>query len=260
MINEILQHIPEDAKRLRYHEPFLGAGSLFFALRPRHASLSDANHHVIDCHRFVRDCPELIYRSIRRYAKSTSERYYYEVREAYNRGSASPAQAARFIYLNKTCFNGIFRVNRAGKFNVPYGWKEPPSLPSLELLRSTSSALKHASLKVQRFEDATSAARPGDFVYLDPPYPPLNGTAYFTHYTENRFSIADHRRVAEEAQRLDRNGCRVLISNADVPLVRELYRGFCVLQLPAVRYISCKRVKHRVNELLIANYRMALSR
>jgi DNA adenine methylase len=217
--------------------------------------LSDLNAHLINCYREVRDHPSEVAALLRDHDSWNSSDYYYEQRATYNADSASsPAQASRFIYLNRTCFNGIFRVNRKGQFNVPYGRKERPLLPTAKALRAVSDTLANANLSVADFTEALDSVRSGDFVYLDPPYPPLNGTAYFTHYTVDRFGVEDQTRLAAAVRELDQKGCRFLMSNADVDLVRELYGGFQMHELSVTRYITCSKTRHRVSELLITNY------
>ena len=254
LLARLLEFIPSDYAETTYREPFLGAASLFFALQPRKAVLSDANAHLISCYEHVRDDWAIVNRYLRQHARRTNKRYYYSTRTLYNRSQHSASQAARFIYLNKTCFNGIFRVNTKGEFNVPYGWKEPPALPTLGLLKRASATLKNAVLAHQTFENALSDAKRGDFVYLDPPYPPLNGTAYFTHYTMNRFTELDQERLAFAVKELDQAGCRVLLTSADIPLIRKLYKPFHIISLPVTRFVTCKAVRHTVNELVITNY------
>ncbi len=250
----LLTFLPEDINQRTYREPFLGGGSLFFAIQPKSAVLSDANEHLIRCYEFVRDEPALVARYLRIHANKDGETYYYLVRDQYNSSLFSPAQAARFVYLNKTCFNGIFRVNSKGKFNVPYGQKKRPAIPDENELNSVSSILKKASLRASSFQQALAEASKGDFIYLDPPYPPLNGTAYFTHYTSDRFSEQDQIRLADRVCELDKTGCLLMISNADTPLVRRLYRAYNLVSLPVTRFLTCKAIRHKVKELIITNY------
>lgn len=254
MLSRLIGFVPDDFTAGTYREPFLGAGSLFFALQPPKAVLSDANACLISCYEHVRDNWAVVNRCLRLHGRQTNEEHYYKTRTLYNRSKHSAAQAARFIYLNKTCFNGIFRVNLKGQFNVPYGWKEPPALPNAELLERASKALKHAVLVSQGFEEALQQAKRNDFVYLDPPYPPLNGTAYFTHYTMDRFTQSDQERLASTVRRLDRVGCRVLMTSADIPLIRRLYKGFQIWSLPVTRFVTCKALRHTVSEVVITNY------
>ena len=248
LIHELLHHLPPDVRDRRYHEPFLGAGSLFFALNPSSAVLADANEHLVRCYHEVRDRPDTIANYLIEHAKRTGKKYFY------NRSTFSAAQAARFIYLNRTCFNSIFRVNLRGEFNVPYGWKEPPPLPDRRRLRTAGSALRRASLCVAPFEASLEKVRKNDFVYLDPPYPPLNGTAYFTHYTAERFGAVDQARLAQAVRRIADVGALFMMSNADTPIVRRLYHGFRMKRLTVTRFITCKAHKHEARELLITNY------
>jgi DNA adenine methylase len=134
LVKSLIQYLPKDISKRKYIEPFVGAGSLFLALQPKNAIISDSNKHLIDTYRYIRKNPDLIHIYLSQHAKNSSEKYYYQVRNRYNRSKPSAAQSARFIYLNKTCFNGIFRVNMEGEFNVPYGWKHPTFLPSLNHL------------------------------------------------------------------------------------------------------------------------------
>lgn len=253
LVRHLLQSLPVDCRARVYREPFLGAGSLFFALRPEKAVLSDANEHLISCYRHVRDNCTSVRRHLASYGARSTESRYYDVRDQYNRSRFSAAQAARFIFLNKTCFNGIFRVNTKGEFNVPYGWKQQPALPDPEKLRNVGEALLKAELRVTDFQDAVADAEPGDFVYLDPPYPALNGTAYFTHYTASRFSDADHEKVASACHEMDRRGCLFLVSNADTEKIRTLYQNYNCRTVDATRFLTCK-TKYSTRELLITNY------
>lgn len=252
--SRLLSRLPPDIHTRRYIEPFVGAGSLFFAVAPFRAILADANEHLIECYRYVRRFPKEVSEHLERHRRRTARDYYYKIRDTYNSATYSAAQAARFIYLNKTCFNGIFRVNRHGEFNVPYGWKEPPALPSQAQLLRAANGLRTATLLAESFEQSLSRAGPGDFIYLDPPYPALSSTAYFTHYTTNRFAEEDHLRLAALASRLHRRGCLFLMTNADTAQIRELYRGYSIEGLSVTRYVTCKRIKHKVSELVIRNY------
>jgi DNA adenine methylase len=254
LVNRIKKYIPSNINDHVYYEPFFGSGSLFFAIRPQRAKLSDANEHLMECYKFVRDNPDLLAHYLRVHGSRTCEKYYYEVRNKYNRLGPCAAQAARFIYLNRTCFNGIFRVNLKGQFNVPYGWKEPPILPDRSWLRRASAILKKAKLKAAPFEEALEPASSGDFIYLDPPYPPLNSTSNFTRYTKDRFNEADQRRLADIVHDLDARGCLIMMSNADTPFIRQLFNLYNVFSLSVTRYITCKSKKHQVSELIITNY------
>ena len=260
IVDHLLRFLPQGLLG-DYWEPFLGSGALFFALAPQRAHLSDANSDLIASYTQVREKPNLVFRYLGEHLSKTSEEYYYKVREAYNRcrlsrHRASAAQAARFIYLNRTSFNGIFRVNQKGEYNVPYGRKEPPPAPSREDLQVASNLLRNASLSDKPYEVAlaVSAAKPGDLVYLDPPYPPLNDTANFTHYTASRFSWEDQKRVCALATALRSNGCFVMISNTDTESIRELYSRWSMHSLPVTRWVAANGSRRNVTDLVITSY------
>jgi DNA adenine methylase len=245
---------PENAAQRRYVEPFLGAGSLFFALAPQEAILGDANAHLVSCYRHIRDSAPAVASQLRHHAAAHGIRYYYRVRDLYNRTSASPARAAHFIYLNQACFNGVFRVNESGEFNVPIGSKKKPNLPTAGELERVARQLKQAKLVAGDFETTLALAKKGDFVYLDPPYPPLNGTAYFAHYTKDRFAADDQERLAKLVRELDARGCAVMVSNAGLKTIKALYNGFTFKRLIVTRWVTCNKKRHRVREVVITNY------
>lgn len=239
----------------RYYEPFLGAGSLFFHLGPSKATLSDNNKDLIDCYKAVKKRPELVLSYLQPHLSNTCEEYYYNMRKKYNNSKASIAKAALFIYLNKTCFNGIWRVNKKGEFNVPYGYREPPSLPSRNNLLDISKALSKATISHKDYKQILRHAKEGDFVYFDPPYPPLNGTSYFTHYTKEGFDKKDHAELASVANMLNKRGCYVMISNADMPYIRFLYENvFNIYEIEITRLIRADGKRYKVREIAITNY------
>lgn len=254
IINKLLSFLPADIQKRNYKEPFLGAGSLFFAIQPENALLSDANEHLINCYRYIKNDYDLVHQYIVSHLHNTSKEYYYKIRKLYNNSKPSAAQSARFIYLNKSCFNGIFRVNKKNEFNVPYGWKEPPSLPSKSLLKMASKALKKAELLPLSFESILLRITDNDFVYIDPPYPPLNGTSYFTHYTKERFGKEDQLQLAEFVNHVNRTGAKFMMSNADTELIKVLYGHYNLFDISVTRWITCKSKKHKVSELVITNY------
>ncbi len=256
IIKRLLSFSPPDVKDRAYREPFLGAGSLFFAVQPSKAILSDANEHLINCFEYVCDDPDLIWRYLYEHKQKTRKTYYYKTRDLYNKkkNNFSPAQAARFIYLNKTCYNGIFRVNMSGEFNVPYGKHKNPPIPTHDHLRKVSNVLKSTDLFVAPFEKALEDVKKGDFIYLDPPYPPLNGTSCFNHYTADKFGDKQQEKLAATVKDLDAAGCLFMVSNASTKKIRKLYKGFNIKILSVTRFITCKSKRHKVKELVITNY------
>lgn len=254
LCKHLFRFVPQHNKNTTYWEPFLGGGALFFALDISRAVLSDLNPHLIECYKAVRRHPKLVHEKIYEHGQRNSENYYYQVREFFNEADPGVDRAAAFIYLNKASYNGIYRVNQKGKYNVPYGRKEPPALPSEPELLKISRALKHVKLKIGSFETIVVNAKKGDFIYMDPPYPPINGSSYFTHYTKSKFGKKEQKLVALIAEKMAAKGCNVMISNAATPEIIDLYKGWNQKELEVIRWITCKSTKHKVSELIITNY------
>ena len=250
LLPELLKHVPRPVRR--YHEPFVGGGALFFAVAPRRAVLSDANGELIHCWRQVRDDVHGVLDAL---SAHVYERSRFEAVRALDPLRLRPAErAARFIYLNKTCFNGLWRVNRAGRFNVPFGRYRNPTFHDPGLLLRASRALRGVQILRAPFEISLQHAAPGDFVYLDPPYDPVSETSSFTSYTRDAFTWEDQKRLAAGCAALDRRGVRFLLSNSATPRIRALYRGFEQRVVEAPRHISCKGGgRGRVEELLVFN-------
>ena len=249
-----------------YHEPFLGAGWLFWTLanarrlRKGYVSLSDTCEPLVRAWRGVKDRPEGVIGLLAQ-MPITSE-HYYAIRSASaddQRELTDEEVAAWFIYVNKTSFNGVHRVNRAGKFNVPWGrWEEQGRVPTVldgPLLRKCSEAMQavEASLTVRSFETVLDYAKKGDFVYFDPPYIPTSKTADFTSYTAAPFKLEAHTLLRDVALELKKRGVYVMLSNADVPLVRELYeRWFNIDVVEAPRSVNSKGTgRGKVKEVII---------
>ncbi|MCZ6679258.1 MAG: Dam family site-specific DNA-(adenine-N6)-methyltransferase, partial [Candidatus Poribacteria bacterium] len=181
--------------------------------------------------------------------------YYYRVRAQPPTDHSPLEAAARFIYLNKTCFNGLYRVNRFGEFNVPIGRYEDPKICQPEKLMPASCALTHAQLRATDFASALHDAQPGDFIYLDPPYPPSSPTAHFTRYTPYQFGRGDQIRLATAYAELDRRGCYVMLSNSDCELTHTLYRRYRMETIRATRSISSDAMtRGAMRELVVLNY------
>jgi len=237
----------------RYHEPFVGGGALFFAMRPERSFLSDLNAELVNLYLTVRDEPEALVSALGRH-ENTRERFY-AVRGLDPSALAPVERAARTLYLNRTCFNGLYRVNGRGLFNVPYGDQAREAYFQPDLLRRAHLALRGAEISCEDFAACAERARPGDFVYLDPPYAAgLNGGPGFK-YQPDGFSLEEQHRVADLFRRLDARGCLVMASNADCPLTRELYRGYHVDELRVTRFIGgCLARRGRAAEIVVRNY------
>jgi len=230
---------------VRYAEPFVGGGAVFFHLKRRfprmRAKLCDNNAELINAYRVVRDFPrELMARLDDHLSRFLAGRrdYYYAVRARETPAEETIERAARMIFLNKTCFNGLWRVNGGGRFNVPLGWQKNPSLYDERNLLVASVALRDAELTTQDFRATLREAQPGDFVYVDPPYVPVSPTAKFTSYTKEDFGPREQEELALAFAEAAQRGVRLMLSNSDTPRVRELYRDFEVHSVSARRTIN----------------------
>jgi DNA adenine methylase len=245
----------------RYAEPFIGGGAVFFHLKARfphlRAFLRDNNEELINCYRAVRDEPEALMRRLDEHLvhfNGDRPRYYYQIREQH-RQTHAVERAARMIFLNKTCFNGLWRVNARGEFNVPLGRYQTVTLYDREKLLAASAALHGADLAVRDFRQTLAETLHGDFVYVDPPYQPVSATANFTAYTSDSFGEAEQRELAGLFQEAARRAARLMLSNSDTPLVRRLYRGFRIVCVTARRAINSKAEKRgAVSELVVLSY------
>jgi DNA adenine methylase len=249
LLPEILARFPE--RYGRYVEPFLGGGAVFFALAPHRALLSDVNLGLIEAYGCLRDNLGCVVDALAKH-EATREQYY-KVRSQQPELLRPAARAARMIFLNRTCFNGLYRVNRRGVFNVPYGRHDNPRILDIERLEAVSAALAHAELRHASVFELQSAIRADDLVYMDPPYDPVSATASFTSYTCHGFGHGEQGRLAELFQSLAARRAHVLLSNSDTPLIRRLYHGHTIEQVFARRAISRSGAgRGPVAELLIS--------
>ena len=257
-LKQLSQFFP--SKVSRYIEPFVGAGSVYFCIlarfQPDVCLLSDLNADLIQCYETVRDeCQPLITR-LEEHKQNHSSSYYYKVRDQNPKDLRMVEAAARFIYLNKTCFNGLYRVNQSGEFNVPMGSYKAPKICEPDKLMLASHALAVAKLRSSDFASVClSEAQPNDFVYLDPPYQPISTTAHFTKYTSNQFGRGDQIRLAEIYRELDRRGCYVMLNNSDSEFIWALYRGYRIETIQTNRSISSNaKTRGMMKELVVLNY------
>jgi DNA adenine methylase len=249
----ILPRLPEKIRT--YYEPFLGAGAVFFALaaegRFKKAVVGDANEELVETYSSLLVEPDRVITLLSRHVYE--EVHYYAVRKSTPRTSAG--RAARMIYLNRTGFNGLYRVNKKGEFNVPFGRYTNPTICDEDNLRAVHRTLSSGSSMVlhRDFREIVKGARKGDAVYFDPPYVPLSGTADFTAFVKGGFDEGAHTRLRDCFAALDARGVHVLLSNSDTPLVRKLYKGFPISQVKAPRRVNSRGDKRGdVNELLIS--------
>lgn len=236
-----------------YFEPFLGGGALFFSLSANKAVLNDINVELIECYETVRDRPEQLIDSLKRHVNT--EDYFYAIR-AQDPGKMTKVEAAsRLIYLNRTCFNGLYRVNKKGGFNTPYGRYKSPNLVPEELIREASTALAGATLLSGHFGNAVENAAEGDFVYLDPPYFPISDFSDFRRYSRVPFDNDDQRELAQAFKELSSRGCLAMLSNSSVAEVHDLYADFHIETIKARRNINSRAGKRGdVDEVVVRNY------
>ena len=262
LLSQLDQLFPKRFKR--YTEPFAGSAAVFFHLRNMFndlpATLVDSNLELMNCYRVVRDSLEKLLPLLDNHQKSHDKKYYYEMRETDVDSLDEVARAARLIYLNKTCYNGLYRVNRKGKFNVPMGSYINPRIFNLNTLSAASEALQGVELRVYDFSLALEEASEGDFVYFDPPYFPISKTSSFTGYSVSNqgkvgFGVEEHGRLAKVFNKLSKMGCMVMLSNSDCDFVRRLYRGFRITKVSARRSINSKADRRgAISELVITNF------
>ena len=238
----------------RYFEPFVGGGAVFFHLQPETAHLSDYNDELITTYRMVRDEVDALIEHLRTH--SNDPEYYYAMR------AQDPAElddlecASRMIFLNRTCFNGLYRVNSKGTFNVPFGKHKNPTICNEQGLRAASEALRGVTFAQEPYMAVLERAKAGDFIYFDPPYHPLTETANFTSYTPGSFSARDQQDLAETFIALANRGCKVMLSNSDTEFIRELYSAFHIEKVMAPRMVNRDASKRGpVAEVVVRNYK-----
>lgn len=249
VLKDLIVHFPE--KYNIYYEPFLGSGSVFFSIKPQKAVLADANSELINSFKVVKEKPDELIKILSTY---TNDRDFYTfIRQLEPLSLNKVARAARFIYLNKTGFNGLYRVNSKNVFNVPFGNREKPCICDVEAIKACSKILTNSEVTLMPtyFEISLQNVKKGDLVYLDPPY-----VGKFSNYTKTGFNLDKQETLALEYERLDKVGSKVLLSNSDHPWVRERYGKFNIIEILTKKSVSRsgKDRSNTVRELLIRNY------
>ena len=243
-----------------YFEPFLGGGAVFFNLQKKKSYLSDINVELINAYQVVKNYPEELIQLLKTF--EYSKEFYTEIR-AWDReldwqsDHTAIQRAARFIFLNRTCFNGLHRVNSRGEFNVPMWTYKNPDYVQETNIRNTSKLLNRteAEIQVESFEHVLDKAEKWDFIYFDPPYDVLTDTANFTSYNKDNFGCDMQRKLAETFRELDKRGCKVMLSNHNTPFIRELYDGFRFEIVQARRNINSNATgRGEVEEIVVLNY------
>ncbi|MCL2383808.1 MAG: DNA adenine methylase [Oscillospiraceae bacterium] len=246
-----------------YYEPFVGGGAVLFALQPKKAVINDINSDLINVYNVIKDnVEELINELDNKEKYLNNAECFYSIREIDRESNkfdklTKIEKAARVIYLNKTCYNGLYRVNSAGKFNSPFGSYKNPNIVNSEVLRAVSNYFNRAEITFLNgdFANTVEKINKGAFVYFDPPYAPISKTSNFTGYSEGGFGEAEQIRLKELCDELNQKGVKFLLSNSDCEFIRELYKDYEIIEIKAKRSINSNANRRgEVSEVLIRNY------
>lgn len=246
----------------KYFEPFVGSGAVFFYIvqnfKFKKIIISDINKELINAYEIIKSDVERLIVELKQhkeYHLVEGKKYYLIIRATNPNDLPALERAARFIYLNKTCFNGLYRVNSKGKFNVPMGAYKNPDIVQEDRLRLVSELLKDVIIKVISFEKIINLAKKEDFIYFDPPYYPLKKGKSFTTYTKDIFLEKEQKKLAEVFKKLDKKGCFVMLSNSDTKFIKDLYSDYNIHLVQATRMINCNGDKRgKINEIVVTNY------
>ena len=245
-----------DSSKHSYFEPFVGGGAVFFDLLPDKAYLSDLNKELVTTYNVIKNSVEALIVSLKKH--TVSKEYFLALRAQEVSSLDDIAIASRFIYLNRTCFNGMYRVNSKGGFNVPFGKYTNPMICDEDNLRKVSKALQGVTITQQDYKEVLKKAKKGDFVYFDPPYHPVSKTSSFTAYTADAFLEKKQLELRDTVVELDARGCFVMLSNSDAPFINEIYSGLKNIRISKVeagRAINSKGSgRGKVFEVLVTNY------
>lgn len=258
LFDEIEKFLPK--KYTSYHEPFLGGGAVLFSIQPDVAYVNDYNKELINIYECVKNDLDALIEQLK--IHENNSKYFYKTREIdrnpeiYNKLS-SVEKASRFIYLNKTCYNGLFRVNRAGEFNTPFGNYKSPNIVNEITLRAVNLYLNENNINFTSldFEESLKNVQKGAFVYLDPPYDPVSLSSNFTGYTNLGFDKEEQKRLKNVCDSLNKNGIKFLLSNSATEFIKDLYRDYSINIIQAKRSINSNaNLRGNVDEVLIRNY------
>lgn len=252
---ELLKNMPKTYNR--YFEPFIGGGALFFELQPENAYISDINYELINLYSVVKNDVEDLIEDLSKH--EVSKDYFLELRNADRTSTyenwSDIQKASRFIYLNRTCFNGLYRVNSQGQFNVPFGNYKNPRICDEQNLKNCSELLQNTEINCADFTVILDNVQKGDFVYFDPPYVPLNETSSFTSYTKEGFDIDMQFKLRDLCDELDLRGVMFMLSNSDTKIVNELYENYNIKKVFASRAINANgNGRGKVTEVIVKNY------
>jgi len=253
LIKELISHLPPRFET--YYEPFVGGGALFFTINKqiKNAFLSDINFELVITYKAIQKEPDKLLTLLKKYKENHSKEYYYKTRQSHNKSNPLEV-AARLIYLNRTCYNGLYRVNKLGQFNVPMGTYKNPTIANEANIMTCSKCLKNVKIEMRSFD--TICPKAGDFVYFDPPYHPTDEIS-FTSYTKLDFTEKDQANLRDFALLLHKKGIKLMLSNSNTRFIRDLYKSsiFKIHIVEAPRLVNCKKDKRNpVEEVIITNY------
>ncbi|HVC58021.1 MAG TPA: DNA adenine methylase [Candidatus Acidoferrales bacterium] len=256
LLEQFKPYFPKTVKR--YFEPFVGGGAVALYIikhyKPKEVYLSDSNEELINTYKVIRDNVEELITHLKTYKEKHSKEFYYKIRAEDPKTLSDMSRAVRFIYLNKTCFNGLYRVNSKGGFNVPIGSYKNPAIVNDNELREIAQLLTKAKIAAGQFYDIQNRIKKGDFAYFDPPYYPIKKDS-FTAYTKESFLEKEQKRLADLFKKLDIKGAKVMLSNSDSEIIKGLYRGYSIGVVKASRMINCDaKGRGKINEVVITNY------
>lgn len=258
LLYEIMPMIPK--KYDNYVEPFVGGGAVLFELQPKHAIINDSNEELINVYKIIKNFPEELISLLKEHKIKNSEEYYYKIRSLDRElgyiSFTELQRAARIIYLNKTCYNGLFRVNSAGEFNSPYGRYKNPNIVDEPTIRAISKYFQNNDVEIfnKDYSVILANVKKNDFVYLDPPYMPISSSSSFTGYTKGGFSYDQQKELRDLCNVLKDKGVSFIESNSDCPEIRDLYKNYKIKTVKAKRYINCDSEKRgEISEVLICN-------
>ena len=258
LLDRIVERLPKTFDH--YFEPFVGGGAVLFGLQPEKATINDINGELINLYSTIKNTPQAFLEKIMAFdGVDCDKEYYYAQRARYNEkvaaGERDSELAALFVWLNKHCFNGLYRVNSKGQFNVPYNNKNGKTLSvSAENIEEMSAFLQNVEILQGDFEASVAEAKKGDFIFFDSPYAPINANS-FEDYTKEGFAEEEHRRLASLFSELSRRGCYCMLTNHDVPLIRELYAEYSIEVVTVKRLINRNANARTGTEVIITNYR-----
>jgi len=248
MLSDIERFVPVDFGK--YIEPFIGAGALFFHLESNDSVIADANGELIHTYEVIRDTPEQLIEELSKF--KNNEKHFYETRSKNPNRLGKIKRAARLIYLNKTCFNGLYRVNRKGQFNTPFGHRKNPLICDVDTIMKASSVLCNTTILNLDFEEVLNKyAKQGDFIFLDPPYEPVSEYADFKRYTKDFFSRDDQVRLKNQFDRLVEIGAHPILTNSDAPFILDLYKDYRIEIIETRRSISSNARTRKGKDIIV---------